>query len=188
MSNESIIEYMALLFSVISIIFTGLTFWLTRIRKGTLKMTRPVLICFLGKNGGDEPKVFFRTLLYGTSDQGQYIENMYLRISRGEVIQNFNIWMYKENEKHVRGSGLFVTKGGISTYHHFLLPKNEHWVFFPGEYQIEFYAETVGKSAKKIYEQKLLLTNEQSNSLENGKGIHFNWAPNSAKYLSHTEE
>jgi hypothetical protein len=56
------IENMALTISIISLIISFWTFWLTRIRKGSLKMTRPSIICFLGQNGKDEPKIFIRTL------------------------------------------------------------------------------------------------------------------------------
>jgi len=143
---------MALTISIISLIISGITFWLTKIRKGTLKMTRPSIICFLGQNRTDEPKVFIRTLLYSTSDQGQHIQNMFARISVGEKSQDFNIWAYGDNGL-VRGSGLFVSKTGVSIYHHFLLPKNEKWEFIDGNYKIELFAETVAKKNRKFFEQ-----------------------------------
>ncbi len=177
---------MALTISILSLIISGLTFWLTRIWKGSLKMTRPSIICFLGQNGGDEPKIFIRTLLYGTSDQGQYIQNMFIRLHRAKTIQNFNVWAYDDGGL-VRGSGLYVSKGGISSYHHFLLPKNELWDFVSGDYTLEVFAETVDKSTKKIFEQKLPLTHEQSNDLKQGKAIYYDWTPNIEQYLSHTD-
>lgn len=177
---------MALTISILSLIISGMTFWLTKIRKGNLKMTRPSIICFLGQNGNDEPKVFMRTLLYGTSDHGQYIQNMFIRLHRAETIQNFNIWAYEDNGI-VRGSGLFVSKSGSSFYHHFLLPKNERWEFAPGEYFLEVFAETVDNSTKMLFEQKLLLTVEQSNDIKKGKAIYFNWAPNTKMYVSHSD-
>ena len=124
MSKQVIVENMALTISIVSLIISGLTFWLTRIRKGSLRMTRPSIICFLGQNGNDEPKIFIRTLLYATADQGQYIQNMFVRLHRAERIQNFNIWAYGDNGI-VRGSGLFASKTGVSANHHFLLPPNE---------------------------------------------------------------
>lgn len=149
-------------------------------------MTRPSIIALLGRNRGDEPKIFIRTLLYCTSDQGQYIENMYIRLHHLNTTRSFNIWGYGENEV-VRGSGLYISKGGMSIYHHFLLPKNEKWEFEEGDFIIEIFAETVGRKTKKIFEQKLTLTTEQSNELRNGKGIYFDWIPNSGQYLSHIE-
>ena len=75
----------------------------------------------------------------------------------------------------------------ISTYHHFLLPKNEKWDFVAGDYRIEIFAETVNKSQKKIFEQKVTLTNEQSNDLRQGKAIYYDWAPNAEQYVSHAD-
>src|SRR5260221_7320406 len=141
MSKQVIVENMALTISIVSLIISGLTFWLTRIRKGSLRMTRPSIICFLGQNGNDEPKIFIRTLLYATADQGQYIQNMFVRLHRAERIQNFNIWAYGDNGI-VRGSGLFASKTGVSANHHFLLPPNEQWIFAAGDYRLEIFVET----------------------------------------------
>lgn len=119
-------EILTLTISITALIISGLTFWLTKIRKDNLKMTLSSIICFLGHNGNVEPKIFIRTLLYATADQGQYIQNMFAQIHRAETIQNFNIWAYGDNGI-VRGSGLFTSKAGVNVYHHFLLPKNEQW-------------------------------------------------------------
>lgn len=186
MCKHLTIENMALTISIISLIISGLTFWLTRIRKGSLRMTRPSIICFLGQNGNDEPKIFIRTLLYATADQGQYIQNMFVKICRAETTQNFNVWAYGD-KGIVRGSGLFTGKTGVSVYHHFLLPKNEQWNFGAGEYRLEVYAETVDNSTKKLFEQKLSLTPEQSNDIAQGKAIYFDWAPNTQQYISHSD-
>jgi len=149
-------------------------------------MTRPSIICILGQNGNDDPKIFIRTLLYTTAEQGQYIQNMFVRIHRAETIQNFNVWAYGDNGL-VRGSGLFASKTGISVYHHFLLPKNEQWFFVAGEYRLEVYAETVNGATKKLFEQILFLTNEQASDIKQGKAIYFDWAPNTGQYLSHSD-
>ena len=149
-------------------------------------MTRPSIICFLGQNGNDEPKIFIRTLLYATAEQGQYIQNMFVKICSVETIQNFNVWAYGDNGI-VRGSGLFASKIGVSVYHHFLLPKNEEWNFVSGEYILEVYAETVDNSTTKLFEQKLSLTEEQSNDIKKGKAVFFDWAPNTGQYISHSD-
>lgn len=177
---------MALIIAIISLIISGLTFWMTKIKKGKLKMTRPSIICLLGQNNGDNPKIFIRTLLYSTSEQGQYIENMFIRLHSPETMQNFNVWAYGDNGL-IRGSGLFVNKSGLSMYHHFLLPKNVKWNFVSGDVKIEIFAETVNKRPKKIFEQNLSLTNDQINDLVKGNAIYFDWAPNSGEYSSYTE-
>jgi hypothetical protein len=179
---------MALTISIVSLVISGLTFWLTRLRKGKLKMTHPSIICFMGQNGRDEPKVFMRTLLYATADLGQYIQNMFVRVHRAETIQNFNIWVYNDKEL-VRGSGLFVGKAGISTYHHFLLPNKENWEFIAGEYTLEIFAELVDNRTKKLFELKLHLSKDEEHALRNDKKatVFFNWAPNAKNYSSHID-
>jgi hypothetical protein len=142
----------------------------------------------MGQNGGDEPKVFIRTLLYATADLGQYVQNMFVRVHRAETTQNFNIWAYNDKEL-VRGSGLFVGKAGISTYHHFLLPKKETWEFIAGEYTLEIFAELVDNQTKKLFELKLHLSKDEENALHNNKKatVFFNWAPNAKSYCSHID-
>ncbi|MBR9853460.1 MAG: hypothetical protein GYB37_02630 [Algicola sp.] len=124
-------------------------------------------------------------MIYSTSNQGQYIQNMFIRIYHSGTIHNFNIWAYGEN-KLVRGSGLFINKTGFSTYHHFLLPKNEKLDFLEGNYKIEIFAESINKT-KKLFEETLILSKKQSEDLKRGYAIYFNWAANSKKYVSHTE-
>lgn len=178
---------MILAISILSLIISILTFWLTRIHKGNLKMTRPSIIAFLGSNGDDEPKIFIRTLLYATSDKGQYIQNMFARLHGEATTQNFNIWAYGDNGV-VRGSGLFASKSGLSVYHHFLLPKNEKWQFIAGEYKLEVFAESINGKIKKLFEQRLLLTEKQSYEIQCGKALYFDWIPNVKQYVSHTEK
>jgi hypothetical protein len=152
-------------------------------------MTRPTVI-FFGPDGSGSKhnKIFIRTLLYSTSDRGQYIENMFIRLHRGESIQNFNIWVY-DDKGLVRGSGLFVDKSGIASNHHFLLPKDEeNYSFQSGEYLLEVFVETVARRPKKIFEQNLHLDNEQAKDiLSKNAGIYFDWAPNTQSYLSHID-
>jgi hypothetical protein len=49
---------------------------------------------------------------------------MHVALSRNETHQNFNIWVYGERGKLVRGSGLFVGETGIAADHHFLTPED----------------------------------------------------------------
>lgn len=71
----------SLIISIVALAISGATFWLTRLKKGIVKMTRPTII-FFGPDGGGERhnKVFIRTLLYSTSDRGQYVQNMFIRL------------------------------------------------------------------------------------------------------------
>ncbi|MBS1504350.1 MAG: hypothetical protein JST32_19975 [Bacteroidetes bacterium] len=182
-------DYLSIAISLIALTLSALTFWLTRIKKGGVKMTRPTVI-FFGPDGGGEKhsKVFIRTLLYSTSDRGQYIQNMYIRLRRGESIQNFNVWVYDDNGL-VRGSGLFIDKSGIACNHHFLLPKDgNNYLFLAGDYVLQVYIETVHKSPQKIFEQALHLTKHQQDEMSSKKsGVYFDWAPNTQNYFSHVD-
>ena len=166
-----------------------LTFWLTRMKKGKVKMTRPTVI-FFGPDGGGEKhnKIFIRTLLYSSSYRGKYIQNMFVRLQRGESVQNFNVWVYDDNGL-VRGSGLFINESGIACNHHFLLPKDgNNYPFLSGDYLLQVYVETVDEKPRKIFEQKLHLTKEQQEDMhtKNG-GTYFDWAPNTQDYFSHVD-
>ncbi len=152
-------------------------------------MTRPTVI-FFGPDGGGEKhnKVFIRTLLYSTSDRGQYIQNMFIRLQRGESVQNFNVWVY-DDKGLVRGSGLFISKSGIACNHHFLLPKDGNsYSFLQGDYLLQVFIEPVDENPKMIFEQKLNVTKEQSDEMKSRTaGTYFDWAPNSQTYFSHVD-
>src|SRR6266568_2937023 len=114
----------SIIISSFALLISGITFWLTYLRKGTVKMTQPTTIYF----GNDRanvrlPKIYLRTLLYSASKKGQIIESFYVKLKRGETSQNFNIWVYG-TDKLYRGSGLFVGQEGVIFNHHFLLPKD----------------------------------------------------------------
>jgi len=89
-------------------------------------MTKPTIIFFgfdggISNDGSLPPlKVFLRALLYATSKRGRIVESMFVRLRRGESVQNFNIWVYGD-ESLARGSGVFVGENGVACNHHFLL-------------------------------------------------------------------
>jgi hypothetical protein len=177
----------SLIISVLSLSIAIFTLWRTRFHVGSVKMTRPTIICFVPTNDSDNPKIFIRMLLYSTSDKGQYVQNMYVRLQRGESTQNFNIWAYQDSSM-VRGSGLFLNKSGVSLSHHFLLPKDElNYKFLAGEYKLEVFVETVGEKVIMIFQQRLSLSKEQQEALANNKSIYFDWAPNTQNYFSNIE-
>ena len=181
---------LSLIISIAALTISGATFWLTRLKKGIVKMTRPTII-FFGPDGGGERhnKIFIRTLLYSTSDRGQYLQNMFIRLQRGESVQNFNVWVYDNNGSLVRGSGLFVNKSGVSCNHHFLLPKDgSGYPFLSGDYILQVFIETVDEIPRMIFEQKLHLTKQQQEQMTSKTaGTYFDWAPNTQNYFSHVD-
>ncbi len=178
---------MALTISIISLLVSLLTFWLTRMYSGNVKMTRPTIVSLLGQNGTDSPKIFIRTLLYSTADKGRYVQDMYIKLSGNQQIQYFNIWAYGDKEI-VRGSGLFINKTGFSSYHHFLLQNEQKGLnFSAGEYDIEIFVEVVNKSPKRLFITKLLLSEQQAEDLMNHKPVYFDWDSKTQSYIGHPD-
>jgi hypothetical protein len=129
---------------------SSITAWLTLFRRGAVKMTQPTVI-FLGPDtprspeDAPPPKIHLRALLFSTSKRGRIIESMHVALWRNETHQNFNIWVYGEREKLVRGSGLFVGETGVAANHHFLTPADgRSFSFTEGHYRIDVFARLLG--------------------------------------------
>jgi hypothetical protein len=167
------------------------TAWVTLLRPGQLKMTRPTLF-YLGPDGASaagrdrgSPKVFLRTLLYSSAKRGVVIENMYVTVHRGKTQQNFNIWVYRESGRLSRGSGLFVDQDGVALDHHFLLPPDgTGFTFHPGEYSIDVYVKLVRSSKPHLLASVTAQLPESvaKEAEESGGGVFFDWGPDLAKY------
>jgi len=56
-------------------------------------MTQPTTVFFGPDAGGKlgNPKIYLRTLLFSTGKRGVVVEGMYLKATRNETKQNFNI-------------------------------------------------------------------------------------------------
>ena len=179
----------SLTISVLALFVSGLTAWLTLLRRGTVLMTRPTVIYF-GQNGGlDEKglKIYLRTLLYATSRRGRIVEGMYVRLRRRETVQNFNVWVYGDKNLH-RGSGLFVPHSGFSSNHHFLLPNDgTEFSFLAGDYLVEVHASIVGERSSRLLSSiHLTVTLEQAEMLKTSdQGLFFDWGPEISQYHSH---
>lgn len=175
--------------SIVALLVSLVTFWLTRMRRGTIKMTRPSVI-FLGKDGDNEAaKVFLRTLLYSTADKGQYIEGMYVKLIKDGVNITFNIWTYGEKGQLKRGSGLFAGKQGVEADHHFLLPRQGRLDFKAGEYTLEVYVELVNKKPKRIFSQNLVISKKEAKALQPvHAGLYFDWLPEDQAYYTYLKD
>jgi hypothetical protein len=84
-------EIIGMLMSILALVFSIYTHWQLNHQNGQIKMTRPNLICFIGENGKDEPKIVIRGLLYCTSSKGSHIQNLYLKMSKGNSVVFFPI-------------------------------------------------------------------------------------------------
>jgi hypothetical protein len=180
--------------SVLALAVSGVTAWLTLLRRGTVRMTQPTVIYFgpdAVRAGVDRlpPKIYLRTLLFSTAKRGRVIESMHASLQRNESFQNFNIWVHGE-DKLVIGSGLFVGECGVIANHHFLTPADGNsFQFLAGRYKLDVYARIFGdRSAKLLFSQALEISNEMAEALKHpAVGLYFNWGPDSSCYIANTE-
>jgi hypothetical protein len=187
----STVSLLALVVSFLALAVSALTAWLTLLRKGEIKMTQPTVIYF-GPDGGSKAtpppaKIYLRTLLYSTGKRGHIIENMFVRLHRGETRQNFNVWVYGDETLH-RGSGLFVPETGLATNHHFLLPPDgTAFDFSIGQYFLEvFVTKRGGAHSPPLYTVSLEIAPENYKALNQpGHGLYFDWGPDAARYFAH---
>jgi hypothetical protein len=172
-------DLIAITVSVLALVVSATTAWLTLFHRGTVKMTQPTVIYFgpdapRSREDAPLPKVYLRTLLFSTSKRGRVIESMHVAVSRSETHQNFNIWVYGD-EKLVRGSGLFVGETGVATNHHFLPPKDgSSFRFTEGRYRIKVFARLLGnRDTTLLFSQTLEITREVATSLvQPGAGLY----------------
>ncbi len=186
-------QIISIAISALALTISGITAWLTLFRQGTVKMTRPTVIFFgpdSGKEGDQNPKVYLRTLLFCTSKTGRVIESMHVSLTRNESRQNFSVWVYGE-DRLARGSGLFITDTGIVANHHFLMPRDQTpFGFFEGDYRLEVFGQLLGEPKSiLLFSQRLNIEHSLAKELqEPGTGIYFDWAPDSSRYIAHTEK
>jgi hypothetical protein len=185
-------EFFTIPVSIVALAVSCTTLWFTLFRRGEVKVTRPTQIYF-GPDGGDKKssKIYIRSLLYSTSQRGIVIENMYVRVSRGQAKQSFSIWVHGTNSGLTRGSGLFVGQQGVAVPHHFLLPPDaDNFEFGSGEYLIEVFIKSVGvEEAKKMFETTLAIDKDEAVALKDKNvGIYFDWGPHSNKYHSYLDK
>jgi|ERR1035441_5428818 hypothetical protein len=182
-------EFVPLLLSVVSLLLSVTVAWLTLFRRGKLGMTQPMLIGFLYEN--EQPKVFFRTILFATGKRGYIIEALYIKVRNGESTQTFNFWMYGETKELKIGSGLRVGDDGVSSNHHFLPPKDAPtFAFLAGEYTIDAYARILNRNAPMLLSTvKLTLSHDLAAALndrtmlsDHTMGVLFTWRPDSQHY------
>lgn len=188
-------DTISLTVSALSLAISSVTAWLTLFRRGTVKMTQPTVIFFgpdtpRSREDAALPKVYLRTLLFSTSKRGRVIESMHVALRRNETHQNFNIWVYGEREKLVRGSGLFVGETGVAANHHFLAPADSSFHFTEGHYRLDVFARLLGDTkALLLFSQTLDISRETAAALADpGAGVYFDWGPDSSSYLPHVEK
>lgn len=183
------VAVIGLVVSVASLLISGITFWLTVVRRGRLAATMPSII-FFGFDNIPKPtaKVFLRTLLYSTASQGQVVESMYVVLQRRDgVRRTFSFWGYDEGAKLVPGSGLYVSRSGVAANHHFVLSAHEEaYQFDPSDYTIELFARLVANADPvKLSTIEIGLSIANAHMLGKGSGILFERLPETGEYIGH---
>lgn len=182
---------MSLLISILALTVSITTAWLTLLRRGRLRMTRPAFVGYVWDKPGGEPKIFLRTMLYATGKRGYVIESLYLKVLCNGVEHTFSFWTVRQNDRMTIGSGMRVGKDGVSADFHFLPPKDAHnFQFLTGEYDIALYARSVSSSSPILLSKfRLSLSDEQANAIRPNmmNGVFYNWQPELQCYHSHID-
>lgn len=174
--------------SVASFAVSVVTLWLTQLRLGTVHVTQPSQI-YLGPDGEPHfsPQVFVRTLLYSTSNRGRCVEQLFVKLRRGESAYNFSVWVHGTKGALVRASGILVGPNGVDLAHHFLRSDDSSFQFQSGDYVVELHMKLARERRTKIVFSHKLSVSEQEASLMNSpfKGLYFDWGPDSQSYQKH---
>jgi hypothetical protein len=112
---------------------------------------------------------------------------MFVRLQHDGETQAFNVWVYGD-DKLKRGSGLFIPETGVTTNHHFLLPRvATDYSFVPGLYQLKVFCSVVGeRSVRMLASFALTITQQQGAELQSAEhGLYFDWSPDETDYRSH---
>jgi hypothetical protein len=180
--------------SVLALVVSGLTAWMSLLRRGALRMTRPTFIAFnydkVGPNGRvTKPKIFVRGLLYSTGARGRVVQNMFVTLRLGDSTHDFIVWGHG-NPSLSRGSGLFVPPSGIAENHHFnLLDDAPDFRFLAGKYVLKVFADVVAESRPKELSSVHLSVSDDALAAPLGDeaAIWFDWSPNEKQYHAHLE-
>jgi hypothetical protein len=175
-----------------ALVISATTAWLTFFRRGNVKMTRPRLVFFGLEEtpSGPRPKIFLRCLLFSTGKRGRVIQNLYLRVRRGEYSGLFGSWAYGERRDLMPGSGLYISQEGI-TYNHHFLPQDDpdtplmQFGYLAATYRVEVYADVLGRN-KPVHLGSVSVTlsdDALSQMYRDGVGVLFDWHPDKQAYV-----
>lgn len=180
---------LSLILSLLALVVSGATAWLTLLRRGTVKMTQPTTIYF-GPDSNRHPgypKIYLRALLYSTAARGSILESMFALLKRDDGARYFDVWVYGDDALR-RGSGLFIPQTGLATNHHFLLPLDStDYRFVLGSYTLEVWCAIVGEHHPRLLSSfELAVTHRQATELKiPDNGLYFDWSANNETYRSH---
>lgn len=189
--NSALTPLVTILLSGGSFLLSLYTLWVTQIRRGRVKMTRPTLIFLAREKDDGRYKIFLRTHLFCTSNRGRVVENMFVRLSNRGGSYVFDFWGYGETDKLFLGSGLFVGQSGATFNHHFVLRRSDtDFLVWDGDYKIEIYATLAGeKHPSRLMEVDLNLGSQLAAEMVQivQLGLFFEWDAAQQQYLARVE-
>ncbi len=143
------VETIALVTSALALAVSITTAWLAFFHRGKVQMSVPSMVAFgydASGQGGFDPKIMVRCLLFSTGERGHVIEMAFARLEKDGSILALNTWGIQE-EKLQRGGGLFVGKHGVTAWHHFVATGNTRFQFGAGKYGVQVLARVHGFAA-----------------------------------------
>ncbi len=110
MSNTPVItpiDIVTLVISILALLISGFTAWLTYFNRGKVYMTTPSMIVFAYDYRQQytkfEPKIMIRSLIFSTGERGQVIEALYARLRYHTTEELFPVWGVNADNQLVRG-------------------------------------------------------------------------------------
>lgn len=158
------VEAIAVATSVLALVVSVATAWLTYFYRGVVRMTVPSMVVFaydaLGSGEGFVPKVMVRCLMFSTGERGRIIEALFANVREGASEYLFPVWGMEADNKLVRGGGLLVDKTGVVAWHHFVAAASDcsGLQFRPGTYEVTVFAHVHGTTRPvKLWSHTLFL-------------------------------
>ncbi len=176
--------------SILALLVSAGTVWITVFHRGTVKMSRPHFFALIPEDGpfGGWIKFFMRVLVFSTGQRGRVIENIYVNIKHNGKTLPFHYWMYGESEKITIGSGVFVGHEGLAANHHFVpigeVGSND---FAAGTYEVEVYASLLGdRSPIRLSSLQFNLSEDEVSAIRTSKdkAVFFTWDKDAEIYRS----
>jgi hypothetical protein len=187
-------DVIALATSVLALLVSVATAWLTYFHRGVVRMTAPSMVVFgYDRNSPSEvlPKVMVRCLLFSTGERGRIVEALFLRLRHAASDHMFPVWGLNADDKLERGGGLLVGKAGVVAWHHFVAQDDESgFRFQPGRYELDVVARVHGRDRPvTLWSRGLSLAETISPTRHDGsEQVWFDRHPQSDEFSARLEK
>ena len=173
-------DIVTIIISVLALAISGLTAWLTLLRKGQLVMTQPTPLLLAYDNA--IAKVSFYSMMYSTAFRGQVIESLYVILRQSGQQHIFNKWVYT-SDSIAYAAGCYVKPEGIAQNHQIFTSDN-NFIFRTGSLEVDIYANQARRE-KPTLMKSLNITipeNMKDACSDKLKGVIFEWESDKCVY------